>query len=75
VQRIASMCKAMLPDAFVADLAAAGDEAGQFAVGVEYATRQVSDLVRQGVPGLHFYVLNKSQAAASVLAAVTPPRG
>jgi methylenetetrahydrofolate reductase (NADPH) len=39
-------------------------------VGVEFAARQVRELLDSGIPGMHFYVLNKSQATASVLRAV-----
>jgi methylenetetrahydrofolate reductase (NADPH) len=68
IQRITSLCGAELPAAFVRDLEAAGDDAeAQFAVGVEFATRQTQALVDAGVPGIHFYVLNRSEAAASVL--------
>jgi methylenetetrahydrofolate reductase (NADPH) len=41
---------------------------------VEYAIRQVSELIQHGVPGIHFYVLNKSQATSWVLAATDLPR-
>jgi methylenetetrahydrofolate reductase (NADPH) len=68
VQRITRLCKARLPEEFVAALEDAGDsEERQFAVGVEFATLQVSELLAAGVPGLHFYVLNKSPAAVRVL--------
>ena len=43
------------------------DDDAQFEVGVAFASRQVQGLIDAGVPGLHFYVLNKSQATASVL--------
>ena len=43
-------------------------------MGVEFATRQVQALVDRGVPGMHFYVLNKSPATAGVLKAVALPR-
>jgi methylenetetrahydrofolate reductase (NADPH) len=39
----------------------------QFRIGVEFATRQTQALVDAGVPGIHFYVLNRSEAAAEVL--------
>jgi methylenetetrahydrofolate reductase (NADPH) len=39
-------------------------------VGVDHAIAQCRDLVGQGVEGLHFYVLNKSQATMSVLQAL-----
>ena len=68
IRRIASLCKARLPDAFTRAFEAAGDdEAAQFEAGVEYAARQVEELVAGGVPGMHFYVLNKSRATVRVL--------
>jgi methylenetetrahydrofolate reductase (NADPH) len=71
VKRITSLCKACLPESFVAYLEAAGDdETAQFEVGVAYAARQVHELIDAGVPGVHFYVLNKSPATARVLQAV-----
>jgi methylenetetrahydrofolate reductase (NADPH) len=73
IQRITSLCGARLPAKFLEDLQSAGDDDGQFAVGVEFATRQVQDLIDQGAPGIHFYVLNKSTATAAVLRAVSMP--
>jgi methylenetetrahydrofolate reductase (NADPH) len=72
IQRITSLCGAKLPPAFTAALDACGDDAAaQFEVGVEFAARQLDDLLKAGVPGVHFYVLNKSQATSRVLDAVT----
>jgi methylenetetrahydrofolate reductase (NADPH) len=73
IQRIASLCKACLPDDFVAELSAKDDADWQFAAGVRRATRQVQELIDAGVPGVHFYVLNKSPATAAVLEAVRRP--
>jgi methylenetetrahydrofolate reductase (NADPH) len=68
IQRITSLCGAKLPAEFVRQLEAAGDDAeAQFAIGVEFATRQAQALLAAGVPGIHFYVLNRSEAAAAVL--------
>jgi methylenetetrahydrofolate reductase (NADPH) len=68
VRRIASLCKAHLPDAFTRSFEAAGDdEAAQFDAGVTYAAQQVEELIAAGVPGIHFYVLNKSPATIRVL--------
>lgn len=68
VKRIASLCKANLPESFVGRLSERDDEQWQFNVGVEYATQQSRELLKAGVPGLHFYVLNKSLATNQILA-------
>jgi methylenetetrahydrofolate reductase (NADPH) len=70
VQRITSLCRAQMPPSLVTELARSENPEWQFWVGVEYAARQVQELIEHGVPGLHFYVLNKSQAAATVLRSV-----
>ena len=68
VRRIASLCKARLPEAFTGPFEEAGaDEGAQFEAGVTYAARQVEELIAAGVPGIHFYVLNKSPATVRVL--------
>ena len=68
VRRIASLCKARLPEDFTQGFEAAGtDESAQFEAGVEFASRQVQGLLDGGVPGIHFYVLNKSTATVRVL--------
>lgn len=68
IRRIAGLCKARLPEAFTRPFEAAGDdEAAQFEAGVSYAARQVEELMAAGVPGVHFYVLNRSPATVRVL--------
>ncbi len=68
IRRIASLCKACLPESFTQAFDRAGeDEAAQFTAGVDFAARQVEALVASGVPGMHFYVLNKSPATIRVL--------
>jgi methylenetetrahydrofolate reductase (NADPH) len=74
IQRFTSFCGSKLPPAFVRRLEAAGDEEGQLAVGVDYTTEQMQALVRAGVPGVHFYVMNRSEATAKVLANVALTR-
>jgi methylenetetrahydrofolate reductase (NADPH) len=71
IRRITSLCGAQLPSAFVRRLEDAGDAPdAQFAIGVEFATRQTRALLDADVPGIHFYVLNRSEAAAEVLSNV-----
>jgi methylenetetrahydrofolate reductase (NADPH) len=70
VQRIATLCKAKLPATLVDRLAERDDAEWQQQVGVDHAIAQCRDLVRHGAEGLHFYVLNKSQATMSVLEAL-----
>jgi methylenetetrahydrofolate reductase (NADPH) len=74
IQRITSLCGAKLPPDFVAELQRQDDPDWQFQVGVEFACRQVQGLIDAGIPGLHFFVLNKSQATAQVLRSVTLPQ-
>jgi methylenetetrahydrofolate reductase (NADPH) len=69
IQRIASMCKAKLPSDLIERLSKQDDPQWQFSAGVEFAQSQVAELLAAGVPGIHFYVLNKSQATSEVLKA------
>lgn len=74
IKRITSLCGAKLPTEFMAELESAGDDAeAQFEVGVSQAARQTQALVDAGAPGIHYYVLNKSEATCRVLDAVTLP--
>ena len=71
VKRITSLCGAVFPPELASRLEAVQtEEAAQFKIGVEWAIRQCRDLVTQGVPGLHFYALNKSPACEEILKAL-----
>jgi methylenetetrahydrofolate reductase (NADPH) len=70
VQRITSLCKAKLPESFVSKLVERDDADWQFQVGVEHAISQAQGLVDAQVPGIHFYVLNKSTATDQILSNV-----
>lgn len=75
IQKIASLCGATLPAAFLANLERHRDDPeGQIDVGVAYAIRQCQELIDSGVPGIHFYVLNKAAAPCGILRALTLPR-
>ncbi len=76
IRRISNLCGAHLSPRLVRRLEVFdSDDEGQYAVGVYYAARQAEELIAQGAPGIHFYVLNKSRAAAHIsraLALFTP---
>jgi methylenetetrahydrofolate reductase (NADPH) len=68
IKRMVSLCGADLPAPFLTELDKRGDNdeaVSQF--GVEYATRQCEELLREGAPGLHFYTLNKSRSTAEIV--------
>jgi len=71
VERFTKMCGACLPPELLERLHRVQDDpAAVMATGIEHATLQCRGLLDAGVPGLHFYTLNKSHATRSILAAV-----
>lgn len=71
IKRITALCGAQFPAALAHPLEEAKDDpAGQFEIGVEYAIEQCRELLAAGVPGMHFYVLNKSQACQRIFDAL-----
>lgn len=74
IKRITALCGAKLPDSFMQRLGENDSEEWQFKAGVEFAIEQVRSLIEAGIPGVHFYVLNKSQATYEVLNAMDLPR-
>jgi len=71
IQRITSMCGSSFPNDLASRLAAVQDDgAAQLAIGVEHAIAQCEQLKTEGVPGIHFYALNKSGACRQILDAL-----
>ena len=67
-KRFTQMCGARLPTAFLARLEELGDDdAAVTEFGIEYCTRQIEELLREGAPGVHFYTLNKAYATVKVV--------
>ena len=67
-KKFTQLCGARLPAAFLARLEALGDDdAAVTEFGIEYCTRQVEDLLRQGSPGVHFYTLNRPYSTVQVV--------
>ena len=68
IKRFTALCGSKIPPALAAQLDKIGDDdaaAGEF--GIEYATKQCEDLLKNGVPGIHFYTLNKPHSTARIL--------
>jgi methylenetetrahydrofolate reductase (NADPH) len=68
IKRFVALCGADLPASLLADLDRRGDDdeaVSQF--GIDYATRQCAELLREGAPGLHFYTLNKARSTTAVV--------
>jgi methylenetetrahydrofolate reductase (NADPH) len=71
IKRITSMCGAYIPPSLAERLEAVQDDKpAQFDIGVDYAIAQCRELIDQGVPGIHFYALNKSAACRLILDAL-----
>lgn len=69
ISRFTALCGARIPDELAARLQElANDDNSAAEFGIEYATRQCAELLREGVPGIHFYALNKSAAMLRVTA-------
>ena len=67
-KKFTEMCGARLPAPFVARLDELGDDdPAVIDYGIEYATRQCEALLKFGVPGLHFYSLNKAHSTTQVV--------
>ncbi len=67
VRRFTSLCCAKIPASLERELVKveSNDEAA-IQLGIDYATRQCEGLIKFGVPGLHFYSLNKSYSVRAV---------
>ena len=67
IKRFTRMCGASLPNTLRQKIEAVEDDAEAVRqVGIYHATRQCEDLLRDGVPGIHFYTLNRSTATRAI---------
>ena len=68
IRRFTSLCGSKIPADLDAELDRLGDDDDSVReLGVEYAARQVRELWDAGVPGVHFYVLNRSYSVSRIL--------
>ena len=74
IRRFTSLCGASIPPELDSKLDRfAEDDNAVRELGVEYASRQVEELWENGVPGIHFYVLNRSYSVSRILANLDLP--
>ncbi|TLS77664.1 methylenetetrahydrofolate reductase [NAD(P)H] [Mariprofundus erugo] len=67
IVRFSSMCGATIPDWLRARMEPIREDLDAVkALGIELAAKQCRELLTAGVPGLHFYTLNKSEATIAI---------
>jgi len=67
VRRFTKLCAAKIPPRLEALLAKVeDDDEAATQLGIEYATEQCEGLIEYGVPGLHFYSLNKARSVVAI---------
>ena len=72
IKRITSMCGATIPAILREKLDAAIDDDDKArAIGIAQCIEQSKELLRRGVPGIHFYVLNKSGHMIRIMEALS----
>jgi methylenetetrahydrofolate reductase (NADPH) len=68
IKKFSALCGARIPASLQAELDRyANDDAACAEFGIRYATAQCRELLDRGVPGLHFYTLNKAAPTTAIL--------
>jgi methylenetetrahydrofolate reductase (NADPH) len=68
IKKFTTLCGAKLPAKLLSRLDELGDnDEAVSEFGIQYATCQCEELLKRGVPGLHFYTLNKSGPTTKIL--------
>ena len=68
IRRFTALCGSKIPADLDAELDRLGEDDDTVReLGIEYAARQVEELWDAGVPGVHFYVLNRSYSVSKIL--------
>ncbi len=72
IRRMAALSGAKIPAELARSLAdVEHDDSLTMDVGIEWATLQCRELLDRGVPGIHFYTLNKSPASRRIFESLT----
>ena len=75
IKRFTKMCGATIPADLMVRLEAVQDDPESiYQIGIDHATNQCEELLMEGVPGIHFYTLNRSRATLSVLKRLMTPK-
>jgi methylenetetrahydrofolate reductase (NADPH) len=75
IKRFCEICQATIPEPLAEAMEALdGDEAAELELGIAYAARQCEELLAAGVPGIHFYTLNKAPATRAILGSLRAAR-
>jgi methylenetetrahydrofolate reductase (NADPH) len=71
IQRFVAMCGASIPPKLRVEMEARrGDVKAVEDLGVAYASMQALGLLQAGVPGIHFYTLNRSPATRAIVSSL-----
>jgi methylenetetrahydrofolate reductase (NADPH) len=71
IKRFVAMCGAVIPPKLHVEMELRkGDPEAVEALGVAYASMQAVALLQGGVPGVHFYTLNKSPATRAIVSSL-----
>jgi methylenetetrahydrofolate reductase (NADPH) len=69
IQRFTTMCGATLPQKLITRLEAAADNSDVVeTIGIDWALTQIRELLSQGAPGYHLYILNRAKGALALAA-------
>jgi methylenetetrahydrofolate reductase (NADPH) len=76
VIRMTELSGASLPEGLRRELDSRGDDAEAVVqTGIAHTTAQALELLERGVPGVHFYTLNKSRATREIVSAIREHQG
>jgi methylenetetrahydrofolate reductase (NADPH) len=69
MERLASICGATITEEVRMGIGEMpeGDKAALVAFGIEFAVRQCVELIREGVPGLHIYTMDRSKSTVGIV--------
>lgn len=71
IEKITSMCSTKVPDQLMSELRANQEDKELVRkIGLDFAKKQCSDLLKNGVPGIHFYTLNKAAAVKEIIESI-----